>query len=228
MTTAPALSSADPRLPRWLFVPLTAWLAAASPAPAQAEEPAPSVAAPPTPLAAQPVSALQADMHQYFRAELRGGLVLVGMGAPAVALGAGLLTHDSALWRGAAYPLLILGGLELVGGLFFAARTPAQVRKLDRGLQTAPLVAQAGELARMRRVNRQFTAIEVFEVVLMAGGLVTAAVASAYKQDTVTGIGLGISAEATGLLLFDIFASRRALRFTESLERPLQRPAQAP
>jgi hypothetical protein len=80
----------------------------------------------------------------------------------------------------------------------------------------------------MRRVNRQFTAIEVFEVVLMAGGLVTAAVASAYKQDTLTGIGLGISTEATGLLLFDIFASRRALRFTESLERPLQRPAQAP
>lgn len=194
-------------------------------APAQADETLPDAAAQTTP---QPVAALQADMQQYFRAELRGGIVLVGMGAPAVAIGAGLLTQDSALWRGMAYPLLVIGGLELIGGLFFAARTPAQVRKLERGLATTPRVTQAAELARMRRVNRQFTAIEIFEVVLMAGGIVTAAVASAYKQDTVTGIGLGISAEATGLLLFDIFASRRALRFTESLQRPLQLAPQAP
>ncbi len=176
----------------------------------------PSLAAP-----AQPVSALQQDMHDYFRAELRGGIVLVAMGAPAVALGGALLVHDSALWRGAAYPLLVLGGLELLGGIFFAARTPAQVRKLDAGLAKDPLAAQAAELARMRRVNRQFTAIQVLEVVLMTGGVVTAAVASAYKQDTLAGAGLGIAAEATGLLLFDIFAARRALRFTESLERPL-------
>ena len=78
--------------------------------------------------------------------------------------------------------------------------------------QASALIARLGQLT-----NAQHN-----EVVLMAGGIVTAAVGSAYKQDTVTGVGLGLSTEAAGLLLFDIFAARRALRFTESLERPLQ------
>lgn len=221
---APALPRASLSAPRVLVALLLAWLAALPMAGAQESPPTfePAAVAPPAQPMAQPVSALQHDMHDYFRAELRGGIVLMAMGAPAVALGGGLLTHDSALWRGVAYPLLVIGGLELLGGLFFAARTPAQVRKLDAGLGHSPQAAQAAELARMRRVNKQFTAIQVFEVVLMAGGIVTAAVGSAYKQDTVTGVGLGLSTEAAGLLLFDIFAARRALRFTESLERPLQ------
>ena len=158
-------------------------------------------------------------MHEYFGKELRGGLVLVGMGAPSVALGGGMLAQDRPLWRGFAFPTLIIGALELGGGILFAARTPKQVRVLDQGFAQNPQLTRDRELRRMRRVNTQFSLIEILEVSLHLGGIGMAAVGGGIRNETLTGIGLGLSVQSMGLLLFDIFAARRALRFTNSLER---------
>ena len=174
---------------------------------------------------AQPLSALRGDMRDYFAREQRGGIVLMAMGAPAVALGASLLVDTPDLWKGMAYPLLILGGAEFIGGLIFAARAPAQVRALESGFSTQPLATQAGELKRMQRVNRQFFLIQIVEVALMAGGIAMSAAGGAIKNDALTGVGLGLAIEGSGLLLFDVFAAARAMRFHDSLRRELVVPA---
>ena len=173
----------------------------------------------------QPLSALRDDMRDYFAREQRGGIVLMAMGAPAAALGASLLFDTPDLWKGMAYPLLILGGAEFIGGLIFAARTPAQVRKLEAGFSTQPRATQAGERKRMQRVNRQFFLIQIVEVALMAGGIAMSAAGGAIKNDALTGVGLGLAIEGTGLLLFDVFAAARAIRFHDSLRRDLILPA---
>lgn len=173
------------------------------------------------PPVAPSMSELRSDLRNYFAAEQRGGLVLMAMGAPAVALGAGLLVDTPDRWRGLAYPLLILGGVEFIGGLFFAARTPGQVRTLERGLATQPRITLASEWKRMQRVHRQFLAIEIVEVLLMTGGIALAAVGGATKTDTLTGVGLGLAIEGSGLLVFDVFAAARARRYSDSLGRSL-------
>lgn len=173
------------------------------------------------PPAAPPMSELRRDLRSYFAAEQRGGLVLMAMGAPAVALGAGLLVDTPDRWRGLAYPLLILGGVEFIGGLLFAARTPGQVRTLEHGLATQPKVALAGEWKRMQRVHRQFLVLEIVEVLLMTGGLALAATGGATKTDTLTGVGIGLAIEGSGLLVFDVFAAARARRYSDSLGRSL-------
>lgn len=174
------------------------------------------------PLAPQaPISVdeLRADMHRYLAEEKRGGAVLMGMGAPAVALGGGLLAQDQPLWRGFAYPVLIVGALEFFGGLLFYARTNRQRAQLDRGLTSQPLVTGRAELQRMRRINLQFALIEALEISLIVGGTAMAAAGGATRNDTLTGVGLGLAAEATGLLAFDLFAAHRAHRYTSSVER---------
>ena len=162
---------------------------------------------------------LQDEMHQYLRKEMRGGFVLMAMGAPAVALGGGLLAQDRALWRGFAYPVLIIGALEFAGGLLFSARTPRQVRKLERDFAEAPIATRDAELRRMRRINLQFTLIEALEVTLLTGGIGLAAVGGVTRNETLTGVGLGLALESAGLLVFDVFAGQRATQYRHSLER---------
>lgn len=194
-----------------------------TPVPARADE---TPAAAPEPITRE---ALVDDMHDYFRKEKRGGAVLMGIGAPAVALGGGLLAQDRPLFRGFAYPVLIIGAVELAGGLLFYLRTDAQVRKLEAGFRSSPVETQTAERRRMRRVNLQFALIEGFELTLLLGGVAMAVAGGALSpqtlsidnKETLIGVGLGIALESAGLLTFDLFASRRAHAFTRSLERVL-------
>lgn len=169
----------------------------------------------------QPLSTeeLRADMHRYLSEEKRGGAVLMGMGAPAVAVGGGLLAQEQPLWRGFAYPVLIMGALEFCGGLLFYARTHRQRAALDRALTQQPAATGRAELARMRRINLQFSLIEALELTLIAGGTAMAAAGGAMRNETLMGVGLGLTVESLGLLAFDLFATRRAHRYTRSVER---------
>jgi hypothetical protein len=162
---------------------------------------------------------LRGDMRRYFREEKRGGAVLMGLGLPGVALGGGLLAHGSDTLRGFAYPLLIIGALEFVGGLIFYLRTSKQVAKLDAGLVNDTWATRNLELRRIRRINLQFTLIEALELTLLVGGVVMAATGAGTRNETLTGVGLGLGLESAGLLIFDLYAGRRALRWTRSLER---------
>lgn len=210
----------------WLLAQALAWLLLADTRPLAAAEGASlPVAAPVEPTggamktAAPTLPVLRPELRRYFAQEQRGGIVLMAMGAPAVAVGAGLLVDTPDLWRGMAYPLLILGGVEFVGGLVFAARTPDQVRKLEHGLSTQPRLSLTTELARMRRVNRQFLLLEIVESLVLTGGIALSAAGGAAKSSLLTGVGLGLSIESAGLLVFDVIAAARAHRYTDSLQR---------
>ena len=162
---------------------------------------------------------LRGDMRRYFREEKRGGAVLMTMGAPGVALGGGLLAYDSEFGRGFAYPVLIIGALEMIGGLLFYARTNRQVQKLDEGLLHDTWATRNLELKRIRRVNLEFSLIQALEITLLVGGVGMAAAGAATRNPTLSGVGVGIGVESAGLLVFDLFAGKRALRWRSSLER---------
>jgi hypothetical protein len=173
----------------------------------------------PQPLTPLSVPAIQDELRSYLRKELRGGVVLMAMGAPGIAIGGGLLAQDRALWRGFAYPLLIIGALEFAGGLLFSARTPRQLRQLEQGFASNPHVTREQELKRMGRIKLQFTMIEALEVSLLVGGVGLAAAGGAARNETLTGVGLGLALESAGLLVFDVFAAARAEHYRHSLER---------
>lgn len=160
-----------------------------------------------------------ADMLTYLKAERRGGLVLVGLGVPAVAIAGVLLAQDNALMRGVGYPLGAVGVLELGGGILFAGRTNRQIADLSRDLRLRPAHFREAELLRMNRINRQFDLLLPTEVTLLFSGAAMGAAGALNHQQTVAGVGIGLAVHSVVLLIFDHYAARRALRYTESLVR---------
>jgi hypothetical protein len=71
----------------------------------------------------------------------------------------------------------------------------------------------------MRRINVQFALIKGLEMVLLVGGVAMAAAGAGVREQTVSGVGLGLALQSAALLTFDLFAARRALRYTDSLTR---------
>lgn len=180
---------------------LVALCAAASPAHAQVEE-------------------MRRDMHHYFAGESAEGWVFLGIGTLALggAAYAAFGTDDEAL-HGAAWPVAIIGAIQLAAGLVLEIRTPGQVDDLDAQLDSAPAEFRDAELTRMEAVAVQFDWLAVTEValILAGGGLATWALLD--DEPFWAGVGIGLAAQAAIMLVLDLFAAARADDYIESLER---------
>src|SRR5215203_1763400 len=102
------------------------------------------------------------ELTAYFTAEKQGGLLLVALAVASLAL-AGYLFATKSLFSAMAWPVLVLGGIELVIGLTVATRTASQVAELEAGLHSTRAVTITAEIERMARVNGTFTLITKVE-----------------------------------------------------------------
>jgi hypothetical protein len=154
------------------------------------------------------------ELTAYFTAEKQGGLLLVALAIASLALASYLFATKS-LFSAMAWPVLVLGGLELVIGATIAARTASQVAELEAGLQHTRTVTITSEIERMARVNNTFEMITKVEI-----GLIVVAIAFVIVKpapETLGAIGLGILLQSAVLLVFDTFAHHRAVHYVEWL-----------
>lgn len=169
------------------------------------------------PAAAVDTQAMRLSMHRYFGGEKNGGIWLMSVGAPAAVVGAGLLFHSGEFYRGLGYPLLALGAAEFFGGLIFYLNTNRRVPRLDQQLRRTPAAFAAAELTRIRRVNRELSFLTAVELTLMVASGTMAGVGALRGLDTLSGVGTGLLVQSTVLFIYDQFAARRALRYTDTL-----------
>ena len=156
-------------------------------------------------------------MHSYFRGEkLEALLFILPIGLLMVGAGAALLKaqRDGFSW-GVAIPTLVFGLIFLSTGAYVGGRTEGQVAVLDQQYAESPQALAAAELPRMRRVNHNFRLTLVVFGVLTALG---AALVVTVSRDWVQGLGTAMCVAGALGLLFDGFASRRALPYTAALE----------
>jgi hypothetical protein len=154
------------------------------------------------------------ELTAYFAAEKHGGVLLIALAVASLAF-AGYLFATKSPFSAMAWPVLVLGGIELVIGLTIATRTAAQVAELEAGLQAKRNVTITAEIERMARVNGTFEAIKKVEVALIAMGLVFALIRPA--PETLGAVGLGIVLQCAVLLVFDTVAHHRAIHYVEWL-----------
>jgi hypothetical protein len=155
-----------------------------------------------------------AELTAYFTAERHGGLLLVALAIASFAVAGWLLATRHPI-AAMAWPLLVLGALELVVGITVAARTPAQVATLDAALRGDRASAVAREVARMGRINGTFELLKKVEIAVVVAGLAFAVVRPA--PATLGAIGLGLALQGAVLLVFDTFAHHRAERYVQWL-----------
>jgi hypothetical protein len=154
------------------------------------------------------------ELTAYFTAEKQGGLLLVALAIASLALASYLFATKSA-FGAMAWPVLVLGGLELVIGATVASRTPAQVTELETGLQQTRTHTITSEIERMARVNNTFVIVKKVEIGLIAAGILFLLVRPA--PETLGAIGLGLLLQSAVLLVFDTFAHHRAVHYVEWL-----------
>ncbi len=156
-------------------------------------------------------------MHHYFSGEKGEGVWFMTAGFSAIAAGGLLYSRRSDLARGAMYPVVAVGVLQLVVGVAVYFRTDAQVSRLDHALEVDAREYRTHELERIRRVNREFTFLKWTEIGLAAGGVGLAVVGAQTNRDTLKGIGIGLAVQSVAMLALDLLAADRAHEYTDAL-----------
>jgi hypothetical protein len=157
---------------------------------------------------------MREQLVAYFAAEKSAAWILIAAGIAALAAAAALVAARSS-YRAMAWPLGLLALGELAIGGVLIARTDGQVAALLAQLARAPADLAIAELARMGPVMRNFAIIVVVELVLIGVGVGLTYVAG--RRDVVFAVGVGLIAQASLLLVFDLFAVRRAERYVDLL-----------
>jgi hypothetical protein len=159
-------------------------------------------------------------MHEhllaYFSAEKQESLLFIIIGVVAFIVSFVVWKTD---YKTMAFPLIAIGIIQLIVGASVYFRTDAQVQSLTAQLQSAPDQFQKDELARMKTVNANFKLYKLIEVLLLAVGII---LSYAFSQSmTWYSIAIGLIAQASIMLLFDLFAEKRAHEYAAALERML-------
>jgi hypothetical protein len=138
--------------------------------------------------------------------------------AATLTAGALLFTTGDALARGAAWPLLGFGVLELAAGLFFGLRNERP--KLDALLDADPDAFAKEERAKVTRIATRYQPIllGVWGAVMLGGGAM-AGVGAAGKNPTLEGVGIGLAIQALAFFLIDWAVLDRADDYLAVLAR---------
>jgi hypothetical protein len=140
-----------------------------------------------------------------------GGATLLGGGL--------LLSTDSRIGQGAAWPLLTVGALEVIAGLAFALRAGSQLRRLEGLLASDPKEFARLERHRVQRIRDRFQPILLIaEAAICAGGGAMAIAGAASRRDTLTGVGIGLAIQGLALFLVDWAVLDRARAYAAALD----------
>ncbi|HYH97716.1 hypothetical protein [Hyalangium sp.] len=163
-----------------------------------------------------PVMASQ--MEGYLDAERTESRLFVAMGVASIAGGAAALAgSDRDFLRGASFPLMGVGLIQLVVGGTVWWRTEAQKAQLRELLFTDPGRYVSEESARMKTVNDNFVIYRWTEISLLGAGLATAGTGYALDKDFVTGLGAGLAFQSAVMLALDYFAEQRGHEYSSQV-----------
>jgi hypothetical protein len=167
------------------------------------QAPALNDAPPPAPVpSAVGIDAMRDAMHTYVRGERRS-ILPFGVAAVSTLTAAALcLASSEPIARGAAWPLLGFGVLELAAGLFFGLRN--EQPKLDRLLDESPDAFATEEKKKVSRISGTFQPLLLgIEGAIMAAGGTLAGVGALQRNGTVEGVGIGLAIQGLAFFLID-------------------------
>jgi hypothetical protein len=161
---------------------------------------------------------MASQMEDYLDAERTESRLFVAMGVASIAGGAAALAaSDRDFLRGASFPLMGVGLIQLVVGGTVWWRTESHKAQLRELLITDPGRYVSEESARMKTVNDNFVIYRWTELSLLGAGLATAGTGYALDKDFVTGLGAGLALQSAVMLALDYFAEQRGHEYASQV-----------
>ncbi len=122
-------------------------------------------------------------------------------------------------YNGLAYPLLIIGIIQLVVGTTVYLRSPKDTMRVEFIIKNEPSKIKTEELPRMDQVIKNFGIYKIIEIGLAIIGLVLVILFFRSGQTFWKGIGFGLLIQATLMLILDLLAEDRANKFIDELSK---------
>ncbi len=158
-------------------------------------------------------------VNEYFSGERLQCLIGIGISAVSIALSLYfLLQVKTALFKGIAWPFLIISVLLLSVCIGVVWRTPQDIARVTRYVTQEKEKVVSEEIPRMEKVMRSFRVIKAVELVLLAIGLFLVLYGSMKGNKLLMGIGVGLAIQSAIMYGFDHFAQNRGREYVEFLQ----------
>ncbi len=162
---------------------------------------------------------IDSSLRSYYGGERTSAYVVTGLGAISVGAGAYLVTRDSDFARGMGWPLLGLGALEAIGGIFYAFQVGAEIDHYEEVLGRDPAAFKNEELAHVEGTASRFVYYRLAELALTLAGAGIATYGFAANKDVYKGVGVGLASVGVPFLIIDTINNARAERYADDLRR---------
>jgi hypothetical protein len=122
-------------------------------------------------------------------------------------------------YNGLAYPLLIIGIIQLVVGTTVYIRSQKDITRVELIVKNEPFKIKTDELPRMDVVMKNFKTHKIIEIVLLLIGLSLVILFFNSSQTFWKGLGSGLLIQAALMLILDLLAEDRATKFIDELSK---------
>jgi hypothetical protein len=162
---------------------------------------------------------LAEDAHDYYAGEMLSAVVVGSLGVVAAGAGGVLVTRDSDFAKGLGWPLLGLGGLEILGGVAYAISVRGEIEHTIAAFARDPAVFRVEERDHIHGTNSRFIVYRSIEFAMTAAGAGMLTYGLASNRDVWKGAGVATLAVALPIVVIDTFNSARAERYENHLDR---------
>lgn len=121
------------------------------------------------------------------------------------------------LYNGMAYPLLIVGLIQLTVGSIVYLKSDKDIERVEYYINHEPDNVKSIELPRMKMVMKNFTIYKIIEMVLLVCGLVLFFHKKTSSVHFWKGLGLGLILQTSIMLTLDIIAEKRGNHYSTQL-----------
>jgi hypothetical protein len=160
------------------------------------------------------------DIEKYFMSEKQESLVFIVVGLIAIAAAIAFYFFiRSSFFKGAAWPLLIVGLIQVVVGFTIYTRSDHDRVRNVYAYDMNPGELKSREIPRMETVNKSFTVYRWIELVLLGLGVILILVNTRNPGGIRFWFGFGIALvfQAVIMLAADYFAEKRAISYYKGL-----------
>jgi len=155
-------------------------------------------------------------IRTYFTAEKSESLIFMIIGVVTITFSAyALLKWGDGFYKGFAFPVILIGIIQLVVGGTVYFRTDKQVKELEAQFTKDKKVFVDAEIPRMETVMINFSLYKKVEVGFVVIGLILIFLTP--TKEFWLGVGVGMLLQGALMLTADVFAERRGTSYQRSL-----------
>ena len=160
-------------------------------------------------------------MKSFYQEEKLSGLGWGGVGLVSAGVGTGFFFAQSQFLQGMAYPLVIIGGIQIIYGIFLLAASDGRIAKFSKEINQDPYAYVERTTKQLKRQVFLFTLIGWFELLVSTAGIGMVAGGMVANMPVVAGVGLGLLIKGVTMYILDLQARVRYDRQQNNLARYL-------